>query len=108
MLVLADDGIGRINNILSRAIVLLQFVDAQVGILVAQVENVANVGSTERVYTLCIIAYDTKLSVVATQLIDNEVLREVGILLLIDQHIAKEVAVTLCHVGVIAEENVGI
>ena len=44
----------------------------------------------------------------ATQLIDDEVLREIGILILVDQDIAEEVAVLLCYLGVVAEEYVGV
>lgn len=42
------------------------------------------------------------------QLVDDKVLGKVGILILIDQKVAKLVLVKLQHVGVIAEENIGI
>ena len=46
--------------------------------------------------------------VVFSQLADNEVLGEIGILILVYQDVGEQVAVVLQHVGVVPEKYIGI
>ena len=48
------------------------------------------------------------MTVLGSELFDDEMLGTVGVLVLIDEHIAEILLVELEHIGMVAEEDVGI
>ena len=48
------------------------------------------------------------MPVLGSKLLDDEMLGTVGVLILIDQHIAEILLVEFKHIGMVAEEDVGI
>ena len=117
--VVADDGVGGGQDGLRRAVVLLQQDRGGVGEVLLEVHDVADVGAAEGVDRLvgvtdhhqlarldtlrCLRALSFQRSVdlegLAAQLLDQAVLRVVGVLVFIDEHVAEPAAVVLPHVG---------
>ena len=99
-LVVANEAIGRLNNILRRTIVLLQLKELALRIDVLKVKNVINVRTTKTINALRIVAYHTDVLLLAGELRDNLLLHGVGVLKLIDQHIAETRSIFLADVFV--------
>ena len=88
------------NNILRRTIVLLQLKELALRIDVLKVKNVINVRTTKTINALRIVAYHTDVLLLAGELRDNLLLHGVGVLKLIDQHIAETRSIFLADVFV--------
>ena len=89
--VAADDAVRGVEDGLARAVVLLQAHDVRVGIVLAEVEDVAHVGAAEPVDGLIVVADDDHVPVLLRQLVDKHVLRAVGVLVLVDEHVAESI-----------------
>ena len=70
-------------------VVLFELEDAQGGVGVLEVQYVLYVRATERVDALCVVANHGEAVAVAAQFRDDAVLREVGILVLVDQYVSE-------------------
>ena len=114
--VVADDGVGGGQDGLRRAVVLLEQDRGGVGEVLLEVHDVADVGAPEGVDGLVgvtdhhqLARLDPRLRALllqrmrsrglAAQLLDQAVLRMVGVLVLVDEHVAEPAAVVLPHVG---------
>ena len=104
--VVGDDRVGGGQDGLGRAVVLLEHDRRRVGEVLLEVHDVADVGAAERVDRLVGVTDDHQLAglvaravaaleVVAAELVDQGVLRVVGVLVLVDEHVPEPAAVVL-------------
>ena len=115
--VVRDHRVGGREDRLGRAVVLLELDHARVGEVVLEVEDVADVGAAEAVDRLRVVADDREVAVpdragvgrtvarlraaalrrapAADEQLQQPVLRVVGVLVLVDEHVAEGVAVAL-------------
>ena len=108
VLVFGDDGVGRFHDGLRAAVVLLEFVDDTVGVVPLEVEDVLDVGAPKAVDALRIVAHHAHIFPGCAELADDEVLGEVGVLVLVDQDEGKLLLVLVEQVGEVAEQDVGL
>ena len=72
-----------------RAVVLLEPHDVRVGEVLLEVEDVADVGAAPAVDRLVVVADDHQVAVPAAEQLHELVLRAVGVLVLVDEHVAE-------------------
>ena len=89
-----------------RTIVLLQFERLQTGIIRLESQDVLNVGASKRVDALRVVANNTHLVVHTAQLLHHKMLREIGVLILVDKNILEKILIFLKHVGIVAEKDI--
>ena len=104
--IVLDNRVGRIDNGLRRAVVLLQFEYLCHRVVAAEVEDILNLSTAERVDTLRIIAHHTDSVVELREAANNQILSIVCILILIDKDILEEVLICRKHLGTISEQNI--
>ncbi len=63
-----------------------------VGIVLAEVEDVADVRAAETVDRLVVVADDRDVAVLGREQVDERVLRAVGVLVLVDEHVTEAIA----------------
>ena len=100
------NGVGGVDDDLGGAVVLFKLEEVQVGVVAAEVEDVLYVGATESVDALGIVAHDADVLQPRGKLFDNEVLRVVGVLVLIDHDVLESVLILEQHIGEVAQEDV--
>ena len=88
-LVVADDGVGRVQDVGGAAVILLQPDGAAVFILLLKAEDVLNGGAPELVNALVVVAHHTDVAPAPCQQRGEQILQVVGILILVDQHILE-------------------
>ena len=102
--VVRDDGVRGIEDGLRRPVVLLEEDDARVGERLLELEDVANVGTTKLIYRLIAVADHERVAVTAGEQHHQLVLHAVGVLVLVDEHVPKSIAIRREDIGVQAEE----
>ena len=98
-LVAADHRVGGRQDRLGRAVVLLEQDRRGVGEVVLELEDVADVGAAERIDRLVGVTDDQQIGLGVGQLLDQLVLRVVGVLVLVDQDVPEPPAIGLGDVG---------
>ena len=93
--VLLDEAVGRVGDGLGGAVVALELKGLDVGVELLQPQDVVDVGSAEAVDTLGIVAHDAQAVIFLAQLVHNQVLREVGVLVLVNEDVAEKLLVAL-------------
>ncbi len=78
--------------------------DVGVRIVLAEVEDVADVGAAKPVDRLVVVAHHRDVAVLRRQQVDQHVLRAVGVLVLVDEDMAKPVPPFGQRLGVTAVE----
>ena len=106
--VFLDEAVGGIGDCLGRAVVAFQLECFYLGVEPLQAQDVVNVGSAKAVDALGIVAHDAQAVILFAQLVNNQVLREIGVLILIHEDIAEELLILLQHVGIIAQQDIGV
>ena len=101
--VVFDDGVGRVQNGLGAAVVLLQADDLGVAVLVFKIQDVLDGGAAELVDALVVVADHADVLMSARQQADQQKLGVVGVLILVHHDVAEAVAVFFQHVGVLLE-----
>ena len=86
-LIVPDDGVGRVQNALGRAVVLLQTNHPGAGVVLLKVQNVLNRRAAEAIDALVVVADDAEVLVQTRQQPRQLELRAVGVLVLVHQHI---------------------
>ena len=109
---LRDHRVGGGEDRLGGAVVLLELDHARVGEVLLEVEDVAHVGAPEAVDRLAVVAHDRQVAVAlqahpttvrgglaaaADEQLQEPVLRVVGVLVLVHEHVAEGVGVALAH-----------
>ena len=107
-LVLGNQAVGGIDDVLRAAIVLLQLEQLRSWNLFTQVQDIADVSTTEGVDGLGIVTHHGEVFVLLGQLFDDKVLGSVGVLVLVHQHVAEVILIELQYVGMVAEQDIGI
>ena len=97
--VVPDHGVGGGEDRLRRAVVLLELDDMRVGEVLLEVEDVADIRSAESVDRLRVIADHREIPPLAAQQRQPAVLGMVGVLVLVDQHVAEGLLVALANLG---------
>ncbi len=106
--VVLNHSIGGIHDHLGGAVVLFQLDNSQFGKVFFEIQNILDISPAKRIDTLGIVAYHANILVNIRELTGNEVLRNIGVLKLIYQHVAKAMLVLIQHVGVIAKQDIGV
>ena len=104
---MANEAISRLNNILCRTIILLQLKELALRIDVLKVKNVIDVRTTKTINALRIVAHHTDVLLLTGELRNNLLLHGVGVLKLIDQHIAEARSIFLPDVFVFMKQLPG-
>ena len=107
-LILAYQAIGSLHDELCRAIVLLQLKEARTLIHLLEVEDIVDIGTTKAVDALCIVTHHAHTTMLIRQLQDNLLLGVVGVLVLVDQHIAETLYIFLADVLVTLKQQEGL
>ena len=95
--IVVDQGIGRIEDHLGRAVILLQFDYRSFRVIFFKIKDVADIGAAPAVNALVRIADHAEVAVLCRQHPGQCVLRVVGVLIFIDQDIAKPLLVFFPH-----------
>ena len=90
--VVGDHGVGRVEDLLRGAVVLLQADDLRVGVVALELEDVADVGAAPGVDALVVVADHGEVAVLAGEQVGQAVLGVVGVLVLVHQHEAEGAA----------------
>ena len=106
--VVGHDGVGGVENVAGRAVVLLELHHCSAGVVLLKVENVADVGAAPRVDGLVVVAHHHEVLVLAGQKARDLILGAVRVLILVDTDVAEALLVLLENVGVVAQEVIGI
>ena len=104
--ILLDDRVGRVHNHLGRTVVLLQFVEVQVGVVAAEVEDILYIRSAEGVDALRIVAHHADVLVACRQFLHDEVLRVVGVLVLVHHDVFETVLILQQHIWKVPQQHV--
>ena len=95
--VVGDHRRGRLQNVLRRAIVLLQPDDLGLGEVLLKLKNVADVGATPGVDRLILVSHGANIVVLARQHAHEFVLGAVGVLVLVDQQVLEAPVVVFAN-----------
>ncbi len=102
--VVGDHGVGRVEDLLRGAVVLLQADDLRVRVVALELEDVADVGAAPRVDALVVVAHHGEVAVRAGEQVGEPVLGVVGVLVLVDEHEAERLLVVLQPVRIALEQ----
>ena len=106
-LVVTYQTVGRLHDVLRRAVVLFEFEESSLGKLLLKVENIVDVGPAKAIDTLRIIAHDADSPMPFSEQRHDTLLHMVGVLIFIHQHIAKSGSVIGPHSLVVAQQLMG-
>ena len=96
-LIVADHGVGRVQNVLGGAVVLLQPDHPGAAVLLLKAEDILDIGAPEAVDALVVVAHHADVAVAACQQAGQQVLQVVGVLILVHQHIAELPLIVFPH-----------
>ena len=99
-----DHRVGRIQNHLGRAVILLQLDHAGVRVNLLKVQNIADIRPPEFINRLVVIAHHAQVPVLIRQKPDQLKLGGVGILILVHHNVAESVLIGGKHLGVRLEK----
>ena len=94
---MADHGVGRIQNVLGRTVILLQPDHSRTLILLFEAEDILNIGAAKAVDTLVVIAHHADIAVSPRQQAGQQILQMIGILIFVHQHITELPLIVLAH-----------
>ena len=97
--VVTDDAVRGFEDVVRRAVVLLQCDRLRAGKVALELEHVADVGASERIDRLVRIAHGENVHVLFGQQLQEAVLRVVRVLVLVDEDVAKRVLPLLARLG---------
>ena len=106
--VVGDDRVGGIEDGLRAAVVLVEHDRGDVVERLLELGDVAEVCAAEAVHALVVIADDRDLFVLGGQRERELVLRHVGVLVLVDQHVLEPLLVVSQHIGMVTEQLDGL
>ena len=104
--VVAYDAVGGVHDGLRGAVVLLQLEELHLRVVALEVEDVLYVGSAEGVDALCVVAHHADVLVSGSQFLDDEILRIVRVLVLVNHDVAEPLLVFEQHVGEVPQQHV--
>ena len=102
--VFADDAVGGLDDASRRAVIQLQVDLASIGVILLEIEDVADVGLAPAVDRLVGIADDEQVAVPFRERGDKHVLHPVGVLVLVDHDVQEALLIAFQQVGRCLEE----
>ena len=106
--VVGDDGVGRVQNVGGTAVVLLKPDHPAVFVLILKAEDVFDRRAAEFIDALVVVADHADVAPAPREQRRELVLQAVGVLILVDQHVAEAALPVLQHVGVFLQELDGV
>lgn len=106
-IVVADERVGRIEDVPVRAVVLFEADDRAARVVALEVGHVADIGAAKGVDGLVVVAHREDGCPAAGQQLEPLVLQRVGVLELVDQDMAEAPLVMLAHRRVAHQQFVG-
>ena len=91
--VVADHGIGGIQNVLGGPVVLFQADGSGAAIFLLKAQNVLNIGAAKTINALVVVAHHADVAMSAGQQARQQILQMVGVLILVNEHVAELVLV---------------
>ena len=88
------------------AVVLFQLEQLGLRVVFFEVEDVLDVGAAKGVDALGIVSHHTDILMHGAQLLDDEVLGEVGVLVLVHQDVAEAVLVFVEQIGEVPKQHI--
>ena len=107
-LVVGDEARGGGEDVAGRAVVALQPDHLGAGKILLEAQDVVDLGAAPAVDRLVVVADAADVGRALRQQPQPQVLRDVGVLVLVDQHVAEAALVVGEHVGVLAGRAAGI
>src|SRR5690606_30767930 len=105
--VVGDDAVGRVDDVLGGTVILFQFEYFQVGVILLKIQDVLDIRPAEGVNALCIVPHHADVLVNRCQTLDNQVLREIGVLVLVHHNVPEFMLVLMKGLGMVPEQDVG-
>ncbi len=105
--IMANEAVGSLNDGLGRAIVLFEFEELGTLQLLLKVQDVVDVGTTETIDTLRVIAHGTHTLLLLAELHHDRHLHVVGILVLIHQDIVETLGILAAYLLILLEKLEG-
>ena len=96
--------VGGVENHLRRSVILFQLDDLGIRVVLLEGQDVAHVGAAEPVDRLIVIADDGQVAMRACQMANHQVLRPVGVLVLVDHDVLEALLIFLENLGMPVEE----
>ena len=87
--VVGDDRVRRLHDGLGRAVVLLELVQREVGVVVLEVEDVLDVRAAEAVDGLGVVADHADVFPLGCQLLDDQILGKIRVLVLVHHQVLE-------------------
>ena len=106
VLIVRNNGVRGGEHIAHAAVVLFELHRMAIGIILLELENVADVGAAPRVNGLVVIAHDHDVFVLLRQKPGDRVLSMVRILIFVHHDVAKALLVGLENVGMVLQQQV--
>ena len=103
-LVIADDRVGRVQNVAGGTVVLLQLNDLRPRESTLKVQDIADIGSPELIDGLVIVTHHAEVLVLSGQQLNEAELGRVGVLVLIHHDVFEPLLIILQYIGVGAEQ----
>ena len=97
--VVTNERVSGLHDGLCAAVVLLQLAQLCIGVILLEVQDIADVRSAEGVDGLCIVAHYADMLVCFCQALNDHILRTVGVLVLIHEDVLEAFLVFLRHFG---------
>ena len=102
--VVLDNGIGGVENIARRAVVLLETDGEGVLILLLKGENVLNGGASEAIDTLIVVAHHADVAVRRGKQLYEHILGVVRVLILVHHYVFEFMLIKGQHIGALLEK----
>ena len=97
-------GVGGVQDMTRRAVVLLQLDGLAVFKVLLKVQDIGDVGATPAINGLIVVAHDHEVLVLGGQQVGDFVLDVVGVLILVDANVAEALLVLIEHLGAGAQQ----
>ena len=104
VLIFGNDAVRRIENDLRRSVVAIERDDRGLGIVFLEIEDVLDIRLAPAIDRLVIIADDKNIIVFFRQKIDEQILRIIGVLILVHHDIAKHILIFPKHLRMLLKE----
>ena len=102
--VVGNDRVGGIQDVLGGPVILLQTDHQGVGIVLLEVQDVADVGSPELIDGLVVVAHHAKVPEAVRQEPDQFELGRIGVLVFVHHDVDKALLIVFQHLRVLFEE----
>ncbi|MPM55031.1 hypothetical protein SDC9_101816 [bioreactor metagenome] len=107
-LIVADDGVGRLKNMLGGAVILLQADHPGALVLLLEGQNVFDGRPSEAVDGLVVVPHHADVPVPPRQGGHQQVLQMIGVLIFVDEDVAELILVIPAHLLVVLEQAHGV